>query len=254
MSSIYLVSCGDDIRFWQDNPEQPVCRYQATKGPVDSTDWSDNGFQLIACGQQSQPLQLVTISRDTKQPASISTTSVIQLPGSATSATFNHGSGDKNIFACAYDGGKIGLVNAQSLEVVKTLSTGNDPKRSIMSLSFDRAGTRLAASDDAGNIHVQNTIQAVQGKPLPQKDDAIVRHVKFSMLHKGLLVSGADSGCVTLWDVFKSTKIHDFQKAHSMPVSGLAFSPINDSLLLSAGLDKQFCCLDVKKNQYVAHF
>ena len=52
-----------------------------------------------------------------------------------------------------------------------------------------------------------------------------------------------NDGSLCIWDVLSSTKYHIFNH-HKAPATNLAFSPFNDLLLASVGLDKTLILYD----------
>ena len=63
--------------------------------------------------------------------------------------------------------------------------------------------------------------------------------MKYSLIKRSLLGSVSDSGSVVLWDANTQKEVHTFEGAHKAPASGLAFSPANDLLFITVGLDKK---------------
>jgi len=55
-----------------------------------------------------------------------------------------------------------------------------------------------------------------------------------------------DDGSLCLWDSLQSTPYHNFAEVHKAPAMSLAFSPFNDLLFASVGLDKYLVVYDVK--------
>lgn len=78
-----------------------------------------------------------------------------------------------------------------------------------------------------------------------------IRQLKYSKFKHSLLGSVSDDGCVNMWDTNKRCLLHSFSDHHKAPATGLAFSPINEMLVLSVGLDKRIICYDVRGYQYV---
>lgn len=59
-----------------------------------------------------------------------------------------------------------------------------------------------------------------------------------------MLATISDSGTLSLWDTKEKKILKTFQD-HRAPATGLAFSPLNDMLLCSTGLDKKIIFYDV---------
>ena len=78
-----------------------------------------------------------------------------------------------------------------------------------------------------------------------------VRDLRYSALPTAVVGAAFDTGHVSLWDVNQRRLLHTFTGGHVAPASGLAFSPVNDILLASVGLDKRLVCYDPKSKRSV---
>lgn len=66
------------------------------------------------------------------------------------------------------------------------------------------------------------------------------------------MAAGGDDGSLRLWDTgVSTTAIQTYEKAHHSEIKGIAFSPSNQHLLISAGMDKRIVLYDVSKKEYV---
>jgi WD40 repeat protein len=72
-----------------------------------------------------------------------------------------------------------------------------------------------------------------------------IRQLQYSNFKKSLLGSVSDDGAVSLWDTNTRRLMHSFTDMHCSSATGLAFSPLNEILLMSVGLDKRIVCYDV---------
>lgn len=84
-----------------------------------------------------------------------------------------------------------------------------------------------------------------------QYDLQAIRWLQFSHFKYNLIATGGDNGIVTLWDIKENQLYHAFDtSSHSDTCTGVIFSPTNELLLCSAGLDSkiQFFDVDEKKN------
>jgi len=75
--------------------------------------------------------------------------------------------------------------------------------------------------------------------------------VKFSHISEHILGSGHDDGTVAVWDVNKSQILTKFEGKHIDACRGVVFSPVNNMLMGSAGLDKKVIFYDIFKNKKV---
>eukprot|EP00069_Balaena_mysticetus_P018004 bmy_10955T0 len=81
--------------------------------------------------------------------------------------------------------------------------------------------------------------------------DLSVRHLKYSLFKKSLLGSVSDNGIVTLWDVNSQSPYHSFDGTHKAPGSGICFSPVNELLFVTIGLDKRIILYDTSSKKLV---
>jgi WD40 repeat protein len=66
-----------------------------------------------------------------------------------------------------------------------------------------------------------------------------------------LLGAASENGSVYVWDTNARSIVSQFPTLHSSPVTGLAFSPVNEALLCSTGLDQRIHFFDIRKNKLV---
>lgn len=76
-----------------------------------------------------------------------------------------------------------------------------------------------------------------------------IRQLQFNAVKKSLLGSVSEDGAVNLWDINTRRLLHGYSDAHIASATGLKFSPLNDILLLSVGLDKRIICFDVQSKK-----
>ncbi|XP_037086257.1 protein NEDD1-like [Pollicipes pollicipes] len=77
------------------------------------------------------------------------------------------------------------------------------------------------------------------------------RDLRYSTVRPAVLGAAFDTGHVSLWDVNQRRLLHTFTSGHVAPAAGLAFSPVNDILLASVGLDKRLVCYDPKTRNVI---
>ena len=65
------------------------------------------------------------------------------------------------------------------------------------------------------------------------------------------MASVSEDGGLNLWDSNKMQLLKAFKNEHKAPATGLSFSPVNDMLLNSVGLDKRIVFYDVNSKRYV---
>ena len=72
---------------------------------------------------------------------------------------------------------------------------------------------------------------------------ASLTSVEFNNIKYSMIGGSTDSGNVSFWDVNSAREIHSFGE-HNAPATDLAFSPLNEVLVVSSGLDKRCLCYD----------
>ena len=88
-------------------------------------------------------------------------------------------------------------------------------------------------------------------QPLPRvpSQPQCVRDLRYSTVPSAVVGAAFDTGHVSLWDVNQRRLLHTFTGGHMAPAAGIAFSPVNDILLASVGLDKRLVCYDPKSKR-----
>lgn len=122
-----------------------------------------------------------------------------------------------------------------------------DHKAAVTAVQFNWNDSVIASGSESGEIILFNVVTGLGSAPLAgaQRLQA-VRQLQYSHFRKSLLASASDDGTVALWDASARRPLLSFQAQHRAPATALAFSPINEMLLTSVGLDKRIVCYDVQ--------
>jgi len=81
-----------------------------------------------------------------------------------------------------------------------------------------------------------------------------INQLQFSHFRQNLLAGACDDCALYMWDSGTKTQLRRFEMdagGHSAPCTGLVFSPCNQMLLISVGLDKNIIFYDVVTNKSV---
>jgi len=81
-----------------------------------------------------------------------------------------------------------------------------------------------------------------------------MRQLQFSRFHESLLAGACDDGALYTWDTNTKTQLQRFDASaggHTAPCTGLVFSPHNQMLLVSVGLDGNIVRYDVVANKVI---
>ncbi|KAK2145367.1 hypothetical protein LSH36_683g03118 [Paralvinella palmiformis] len=146
-------------------------------------------------------------------------------------------------------GGTDGLIHIWDLNTRKLKMTYKDHKSKVTSVQFNWNDSVIASGSESGKIILFSVITGIGYSPLFVPKAQAVRQVQYSHKKKSLLGSVSDDGAVNLWDTSSKKLLHSFVGSHKAPAMGLAFSPFNEMLLMSVGLDKRIICYDVVQKQ-----
>ncbi|CAG8509584.1 6762_t:CDS:10 [Funneliformis mosseae] len=108
----------------------------------------------------------------------------------------------------------------------------------------------VASSALNGNIIIHNRQKSNSRNNLTVLTKQPINVLQYSYVKRGLLAAGGEDGSLRLWDTSGSTTaIQTYEKAHHSEIKGIAFSPSNSHLLLSAGMDRRIVMYDVGKKE-----
>ncbi|XP_060699270.1 protein NEDD1 [Hemiscyllium ocellatum] len=232
--SIKLASCGDDIKIWdslsmtvveQFNPHKKPCEITSVCWTVDNQcllSSSSSGDKIVLSSCRSTPVPIKDLAEGKKQ----------------TCLSLNSNS------KCIVSGGLDNTVNIWDIKSKRSHRTLKDHKDEVSSVCFNWNDYYIASGSRSGDIIVHSVTTNISSAPFGHGKTQPVQNLKYSIFKKALLGSVHDSGAVTLWDVNTQQPYHTFENAHKAPASGLCFSPVNDLLFATVGLDKKINCYD----------
>ncbi len=111
----------------------------------------------------------------------------------------------------------------------------------------------IASGSADGQLIVRNLIEGTVDQPyraeIILKDRSIKSALtvcRFSMTKRNVMATAYESGVVVIWDLSNLDKpMRHKYFAHSQECTGLAFSPVNNLLLCSAGKDGRIHFFDI---------
>lgn len=126
-----------------------------------------------------------------------------------------------------------------------------NPTEQITGVTWKADDSIIVAITSTGLIYTINFAQKAL-QDILQYNEAPLRCLKFSYFKKNYLAASGDSGVVTVWDIKNNSLFHAFDKSsHSGPCTGVIFSPTNELLLCSGGLDAKIQFFDIKEKKTV---
>ncbi|XP_061108418.1 protein NEDD1 isoform X1 [Conger conger] len=231
---IRLVSSGDDVKIWNSASMTMVEQFNphSATHPVARVCWSSNnqflvsastvGDKLVVSSLKSSPVPVVELAEGKKQTrVSLNSTSQFLVSG-----------------------GLDGTVYIWDLKTKKQHRTLQDHKEEVTCVSFNVNDSYIASGSTSGDIIMHSITTNLSSKPFGLGPNQPIHDLKYSYVKRSLLGSVSDSGTVVLWDANTQKELHVFEGSHKAPCSGLAFSPANDLLFVTVGLDKKIICYD----------
>ena len=128
----------------------------------------------------------------------------------------------------------------------------------VRSLSWSKSDRHIALGSSNGSLTLFNTVMHVISKHAvnvlqngtaaakangPANPNPSLTALQYSTLNTSYVGCSYDDGAVLVWDSSKEKSVASF-KSHSLPCTSFAFSPINNILMVSGGLDG-LCCYDL---------
>ncbi|XP_036373864.1 protein NEDD1 [Megalops cyprinoides] len=231
---VRLVSSGDDVKIWnsasmtvleQFNPHSlthPVARVCWSSNNQYLASASSSGDKLVVSSLKSSPVPVVELAEGKKQTRiSLSSTSQFLVSG-----------------------GLDNSVHVWDLKTKKLHRSLQDHKEEVTCVSFNGSDSYIASGSTSGDIILHSITTNLSSKPFGLGPNQPIHDLKYSYVKRSLLGSVSDSGTVVLWDANTQKELHVFEGSHKAPASGLAFSPANDLLFVTVGLDKKIICYD----------
>ncbi|ESO84367.1 hypothetical protein LOTGIDRAFT_236321 [Lottia gigantea] len=234
MANIKLVSAGDDIKVWDSRNFGLLKTFDPHDQNTSCVCWSHCGTFLTSCSENDDKIA-VTQLKNTSFP-----TYEINVEKGNLCVDFN-----SNSRYILY-GGTSCLVNVWDLKTKKMKKSFKEHKSAVTSVAFNWNDAYIASGSKSGEIILHNLITGQSGAPLKAPKVQAIKQLQYHFFHKALFAAASDDGAVNLWDANTRQLKHAFKDVHKAPATGLAFSPINEMLLLSVGLDKRIALYDVQ--------
>ncbi|XP_078276184.1 protein NEDD1 isoform X1 [Rhinoraja longicauda] len=232
--SIRLASCGDDIKIWDSASMTIVEQFNPHKKPCEITSvcWTADNQSLWSSSSSADKIVL-SACKSTPVP-------IKELAEGSKQTCISLGSTGK----CIVSGGLDNTINIWDVKSMRCHRTLKDHREAVTCVCFNWNDYYIASGSCSGDIIVHSLTTNISSSPFGRGKTQPVQDLKYSIFKKALLGSVHDSGTVTLWDVNTQQVHHTFENAHKAPASSLCFSPVNDLLFATVGLDKKINCYD----------
>ncbi|CAA7054143.1 unnamed protein product [Microthlaspi erraticum] len=114
----------------------------------------------------------------------------------------------------------------------------------ITGVMYNCKDEHLASISVGGDLIVHNLASGAKATELKDPNAQILKVLDYSRFSRHLLLTAGDDGTVHLWDTTGRNPKMSWLKQHSAPTAGACFSPSNDKIIASVGLDKKLYTYD----------
>uniref|UniRef100_A0A8D1CDE6 Protein NEDD1 n=1 Tax=Sus scrofa TaxID=9823 RepID=A0A8D1CDE6_PIG len=239
--NLRFASSGDDVKIWDASSMTLVDKFNPHTSPhgISSVCWSSNnnflvtasssGDKIVVSSCKCKPVPLLELGEGQKQTCvSLNSTSMYLVSG-----------------------GLNNTVNIWDLKSKRVHRSLKDHKDEVTCVTYNWNDCYIASGSLSGEIILHSVTTNLSSTPFGHGSNQSVRHLKYSLFKKSLLGSVSDNGIVTLWDVNSQSPYHSFDSAHKAPASAIGFSPVNELLFVTIGLDKRIILYDTSSKKIV---
>ncbi|XP_046569527.1 protein NEDD1-like [Haliotis rubra] len=234
MGDLMLASVGDDIRLWDSSSWNLVQQYNPHDHNVSAISWSCDGSIFGSVSTKDDKVSLNYVKNNT-----ITTTELSCQPGRQC---LDIGYNTRFLVT----GGSDSIVSVWDLKGKKLKTSFKEHKGPVTCTQFNWNDSYIASGSESGEIILHNFVTGQSSSPLLAPKAEAIRQLQYNYYKKSLLGSASDDGSINLWDTNTRRLLHSFNKVHMAPATGLAFSPLNEMLMLSVGLDQKLVCYDLQ--------
>ncbi|KAE8675461.1 Transducin/WD40 repeat-like superfamily protein isoform 2 [Hibiscus syriacus] len=115
---------------------------------------------------------------------------------------------------------------------------------SIAGVMYNCKDEHLASISLSGDLILHNLVSGAKAAELKDPDAQELKVLDYSRISRHILVTAGDDGSVHLWDTTGRSPKVSWLNQHSAPTAGISFSPSNDKIIASVGLDKKLHTYD----------
>ncbi|XWS65932.1 hypothetical protein CRYUN_Cryun05aG0156300 [Craigia yunnanensis] len=114
----------------------------------------------------------------------------------------------------------------------------------ITGVMYNCKDEHLASISLRGDLILHNLASGARAAELKDPNEQVLRVLDYSLISRHVLVTAGDDGSIHLWDTTGRSPKVSWLKQHSAPTAGISFSPSNDKIIASVGLDKKLYTYD----------
>ncbi|XP_015067292.1 protein NEDD1 isoform X2 [Solanum pennellii] len=243
IKTLLATTGGDTVKLFDLTlePRDPcILSYTTSPGfQVNSVKWNHTNLVVASAGDDKK------ISLWRKNGQSLGT---VPLAGTDSAdnieesiSTINFSSKASRYICSGGSGQVIRIWDLQRKRCIKWLKGHTD---TISSAMYNCKDEHLASISLNGNLILHNLASGAKAAELKDPNAQVLRVLDYSKISRHLLVTAGDDGSIHLWDTTGRSPKVSWLKQHSAPTSGISFSPTNDKIVASVGMDKKLYTFD----------
>ncbi|CAA2976338.1 NEDD1 isoform X2 [Olea europaea subsp. europaea] len=241
---LLAASGGDTVKLFDISvePRDPcILIYAPSRGfRINSVKWNHNNLVVASTGEDKK------ISLWRKNGHSLGTFPVktdidetIEPQELISTISFsNRGSR----YLCSGGSGQVVRIwDLQKKRCVKWLRGHTD---TITGAMYNCRDEHIASVSRKGDLILHNLASGIKAAELRDPNGQVLGALDYSQMSRHLLVTAGDDGSIHLWDTTGRNPKVSWLRQHSAPTSGVCFSPSNDKIIASVGLDMKLYTFD----------
>ncbi|XP_058084877.1 protein NEDD1 isoform X1 [Magnolia sinica] len=245
-STALLAACGGDTVKLFDVSEgtgsSDPCTLSYVPSPgfqVNSVKWNHTNLVVASAGDDKK------ISLWRKNGQSMGT-----VPTSGSDVGDNI---DESILAISFSnkgsrylcsGGSSQIVRVWDLQRKRCIKWLKGHTDTVTGVMYNCKDEHLASISLKGDLILHNLASGTRAAELKDPNEQVLRVLDYSRISRHVLVTAGDNGSVHMWDTTGRSPKVSWLKQHSAPTTGVCFSPSNDKIIASVGLDKKLYTFD----------
>ncbi|CAA7026737.1 unnamed protein product [Microthlaspi erraticum] len=240
---LLAASGGDTVKLFDvsaDSGDPCVLSYTPTPGSaVNSVKWNHTNLVVASTGEDKK----ISLWRNNGQ--SLGTVPVTGKDGGDSaeeclSAISFSRKGSRYI--CS--GGTGQIVKIWDLQRKLCIKKLRGHTSTITGVMYNCKDEHVASVSVGGDLIVHNLASGARASELKDPNGQVLRVLDYSRSSRHLLLTAGDDGTVHLWDTTCRNPKISWLKQHSAPAAGVCFSPSNEKIIASVGMDKKLYTYD----------
>ncbi|CAI0411156.1 unnamed protein product [Linum tenue] len=241
--ALLAASGGDAVKLFNVSVESgDPCTLTYTPSPgflVNSVKWNHTNLVVASAGEDKK----ISLWRKNGQSmGTIAISGTDSGDGIEESISAISFSNKGSRYICS--GGSCQVVRIWDLQRKLCIKRLMGHTNTITGTMYNCKDDHLASISLSGDLLVHNLASGGRAAELKDPNNQVLRVLDYSRLSRHLLVTAGDDGSVHLWDTTGRHPKNSWLKQHSAPAAGVSFSPSNDKIIASVGLDKKLYTFD----------